>query len=48
MCILFAVYKYLQIKTLEDKNEVVPRFIFIGGKTAPGNLKSKHILKLIH
>jgi starch phosphorylase len=26
----------------------VPRFIFLGGKTAPSNLKSKHIVQLIY
>ena len=47
MYVLYTVYRYNQIKALEDKSGVVPRIHFMGGKVAIGNMKSKQIVKLI-
>lgn len=48
MYLLYTVYRYNQIKRLEDKSGVVRRFHFIGGKTAIGNAKAKQIVKLFN
>jgi glucan phosphorylase len=50
MYLLYTIYRYNQIKPLKDKSKaaMVPRFHFIGGKTAIGNTKAKQIVKLFH
>jgi len=48
MYLLYTVYRYHQLKQMPDKSEVVPRFHFIGGKTAIGNAKAKQIVKLFN
>ena len=48
---LYCVYRYLEIlKTPpeERKSKWVPRSVMIGGKSAPGYLTAKNIIKLIN
>ena len=48
MYLLYTIYRYNQIKNITDKSKLVPRFHFIGGKTAIGNTKAKQIVKLFN
>ena len=48
MYALYTVYRYNEIKGLVDKSEVVPRFHFVGGKTAIEKQKAKQIMKFIN
>ncbi|KAI8994520.1 glycosyl transferase [Pilobolus umbonatus] len=49
MNILSVIYRYKNIKTLDDeeKNELVPRVVIFGGKSAPGYYIAKMVIKLI-
>ena len=47
MNIIYLVYRYLWIKSLKDKSQVVKRVVLSGGKVSPGNTKSKQIVKFI-
>ena len=46
--LLYTIYRYNKLKQTKDLTGVVPRFHFIGGKTAIGNQKAKQIVKLFN
>lgn len=50
MNILYVIYRYLTIKemTPEQRKNVVPRTIMFAGKSAPGYITAKSIIKLIN
>jgi glycogen phosphorylase len=50
MNILYVIYRYLAIKemTPEQRKSVVPRTIMFAGKSAPGYITAKNIIKLIN
>lgn len=50
MNILYVIHRYLQIQGMnhEQRQHVVPRVVFIGGKAAPGYRDAKNIIKLIN
>ena len=47
---LYIIHKYLRIKeaTPEERKKFVPRTCLIGGKSAPGYVNAKRIIKLIN
>lgn len=50
MNILYAVHRYLALKAMTpaQRKQVVPRSVLFGGKSAPGYLTAKKIIKLIN
>lgn len=50
MNILYTIHRYLTIKdmTPADRKNVVPRTVIFGGKSAPGYMTAKKIIKLIN
>lgn len=50
MNVFYVIHKYLQIKNMseEERKDVVPRVIMIGGKAAPGYYNAKQLIKLIN
>jgi len=50
MNILYVIYRYLTIKemTPEQRKSVVPRTVMFSGKSAPGYITAKNIIKLIN
>lgn len=51
MNILYVIHRYLSIKKTpveERKAKFLPRTIMFGGKSAPGYLNAKRIIKLIN
>jgi starch phosphorylase len=50
MNILYAIHRYLTIKSMspEERKNVQPRTIMFGGKSAPGYVNAKRIIKLIN
>jgi starch phosphorylase len=47
---LYCIHRYLTIKSMspEEKNKLVKRVTFFGGKAAPGYLVAKNVIKLIN
>jgi len=45
----YVVYRYLQLKEAspEERKAIVPRSVLIGGKSAPGYVNAKRIIRLI-
>jgi starch phosphorylase len=50
MNVLYVVHRYLWIKEMkpQDRANVVPRAVFIGGKAAPGYENAKKVIKLVN
>jgi starch phosphorylase len=50
MNILYAIHRYLTIKSMspEERKNVQPRTIMFGGKSAPGYINAKKIIKLVN
>jgi starch phosphorylase len=50
MDILYVIHRYLVIKSMrpQDRANVVPRVVLIGGKAAPGYDNAKKTIKLIN
>jgi starch phosphorylase len=50
MNVLYVIYRYLAIKdmTPEQRKNVVPRTVMFSGKSAPGYITAKNIIKLIN
>lgn len=50
MNILYAIHRYLTLKSMspEERKNVQPRTIMFGGKSAPGYINAKRIIKLIN
>jgi starch phosphorylase len=50
MNILYVIYRYIRIKAMshEERSNVVPRTVMLGGKAAPGYDVAKQIIKLIN
>jgi starch phosphorylase len=47
---LYCIYRYIQIKEMnkEEREKVVKRVTFFGGKAAPGYIIAKHFIQLIN
>ncbi len=47
--ILYTIHRYMVIKAMkpEERAQLVPRAVMIGGKAAPGYFMAKRIIKLI-
>jgi starch phosphorylase len=48
MCALYIAYRYISIKDMQDRSEVVPRVFIFSGKAAPSYTAAKKIIKLIN
>lgn len=50
MNVLYAIHRYLSLKSMspEERKNVQPRTIMFGGKSAPGYINAKRIIKLIN
>lgn len=47
MLIFYIIQRYLDIKKLKDRSKVVPRIIFMGGISRPGDRLHLLVIKLI-
>jgi len=47
---LYVAYRYMMIKDMkpEERKNIVPRVVIMGGKAAPGYDNAKKIIKLVH